>query len=438
MSLCGKKPFDGKTILVMGGTWQQVKFVEAAHDLGARVLVADYLENSPAKTIADKSFLLDIKDVDSIVSMCKLEGVDGVVSGYIDPCQRPYQEVCEKLGLPCYGTRDQFFRMTDKVEFKRMCLEHGVDVIPGYSQDDIDAKCVEFPVFVKPVDSRGSRGQSVCWSYEELDAALANARGESSNGEAIVEKYMKGAHEFQVTYFFINGRPYIVRTADSYTGTEANGLEKVVLGAFSPSVFAESYMNNAHAKVVGMLLGMGIENGPAFMQGFEDKGRFRFFDPGLRFPGVNYEQILKRLLGVDLAKAMVEFSLTGRMPAIEGIENAANLGGACSAVLFPTVAPGCVDNLGCLDDISAMEGVVSCLPRVSAGDRIGMTADVNQRLAEIDVVADRRDELLRRVSEINSALDVERKDGTPLVLEVVDPLKVKARMTSAADRGMRR
>ena len=55
--------------------------------------------------------------------------------------------------------------MTDKHAFKKMCIENGVGTIKEYQENDHD---IEFPVFVKPVDSRGSRGQSVCYSYEEL------------------------------------------------------------------------------------------------------------------------------------------------------------------------------------------------------------------------------------------------------------------------------
>lgn len=44
--------------------------------------------------------------------MCKKEKVDAVISGYLDFCQRYYQELCEKLNLPCYGTYEQFKVLT--------------------------------------------------------------------------------------------------------------------------------------------------------------------------------------------------------------------------------------------------------------------------------------------------------------------------------------
>ena len=55
--------------------------------------------------MADKSYMYDINDIDGIVNMCKDENVQGVICGYIDPCQRPYQKICARLNLPCYGTQ---------------------------------------------------------------------------------------------------------------------------------------------------------------------------------------------------------------------------------------------------------------------------------------------------------------------------------------------
>ena len=48
----------GKRLLVLGGTPQQLKLVEAAHSLGAYVIVADWLETSPTKASADKAYVL--------------------------------------------------------------------------------------------------------------------------------------------------------------------------------------------------------------------------------------------------------------------------------------------------------------------------------------------------------------------------------------------
>ena len=75
-----------KKLLILGGTAQQIKLVEAAKKMGVYTIVTDYLVDSPAKKVADEAWMLNIKDVDQIVERCKQEQVNGVICGYIDPC----------------------------------------------------------------------------------------------------------------------------------------------------------------------------------------------------------------------------------------------------------------------------------------------------------------------------------------------------------------
>ena len=303
----------GKKLLILAGASVHVKLVEAAKEMGVYTIVTDYLapEKSPAKLIADEHWELNITDIDAIVARCKEENVDGIIAGWIDPCQIPYWQICDKLGVPCYGTYDQFFKLTNKHAFKQLCVENGVDVIPEYKKEDIDK--VEYPVFVKPVDSRGSRGQAICNNKEELLEAIKVAEEESSNGDILIEKYIANKNSFQVTYFFANGEPFILRTADGYKGLVEEKLDKVALLSVSPSVHTEHYMKCANQKVIDMMKAIGFTNGPVMVQGFNDNGVYRFYDPGLRFPGVDFDVVYTSVYGVSVMKMMVEFALTGKV-----------------------------------------------------------------------------------------------------------------------------
>ena len=75
-----------KKLLVLGGVYQHCKLVEAAHELGAYVIVDDYLpsEQAPAKQMADKHYMHNIFDIDEIVAMCREEKVDGVIATSLD------------------------------------------------------------------------------------------------------------------------------------------------------------------------------------------------------------------------------------------------------------------------------------------------------------------------------------------------------------------
>lgn len=415
----------GKKLLILGGTPQHCKLVTAAKEMGVYTIVTDYLENSPAKKIADKAYMINIRDVDEIIRMCKREKVDGVISGYIDPCQKPYNEICKRLDMPCYGTKEQFFKMTDKHAFKKMCQQNGVDVIPEYSVKEAENVISTCPVFVKPVDSRGSRGQAVCYTKEELHDAIEFARSESSNGDILIEKYMKGAHEFQVTYFFVNGEPYLIRTTDSYCGSEENHLEKVVACAVSPSIYTDLYLKNAHEKVIKMFKNLGFKNGPIFMQGFVDGDKFRFFDPGLRFPGVDYENIYKKVYNVDLMKAMVLIALTGECSGMELPLDGVKLDGKRAAVLFPTVKAGIVTKIDGVQSAMQDEQVVSYLPRCEIGDEIMWSYNVNQRFAEVDILGENTEDLKKNIKRVQKNIEVFDENGQNMIFEEFDTECIK-------------
>ena len=412
--------FEGKKIVILGGTPQHCKIVNAAKELGVYTIVIDYLKDSPAKKISDKSYLVDIKDVKKITEICKNENVDGIISGYIDPCQRPYNELCNRLGLFCYGTKDQFYKMTDKHAFKKMCMENNVDTIKEYTEEDVINNKVEYPVFVKPVDSRGSRGQSVCYNKTELINAIENAKKESSNNDFIIEKYIKNGNEFQVTYFFVNGEPYLLRTTDSYQGLEKNHLEKVVACAVSPSRFTDLFLKNANENVIKMFKKLGIKNGPIFMQGFEDNGKFRFFDPGLRFPGVDYEKIYKKVFNIDLMKEMIYIAITGKCSNVILPKDGVFLNGQYAAIYFPTVKAGIINKIDGISNITTREDVISYLPRCSVNDEILWTYNVNQRFAEIDVLSKNKEELKDTINEIQKALDIRDINNNDMKYELFD------------------
>ena len=79
------KQLEGKKLLLLGGVQPACQIVEEAHKMGVTVYVTDYLANSPAKAIADKSFMVNAMDVDAVVDLCKAEGIDGLITGYVDP-----------------------------------------------------------------------------------------------------------------------------------------------------------------------------------------------------------------------------------------------------------------------------------------------------------------------------------------------------------------
>lgn len=423
-----KNEFYGKKLLILGGAFQHCKLVEAAHDMGVITYVVDYLpvEKAPAKQISDYHFEYNITDYDEIIDMCRTEHIDGVLASHLDACQIPYQVVCERLGLPCFGKKEQFSVLTDKTAFIQKCIECGVDVIPQYSEEDfIDKKncSVEFPVFVKPCDSRGSRGQTVCYCIDEMETAINYAKSESKTGKVVIEKHMGANQDFSVTYFFANGHPYVVRLCDRYVGKQSDGLDKQCITCIAPSKHSDMYMKYVNPKVVKMLYSIGIKNGPVFMQGFIDGNTVRMYDPGLRFPGGEYERLFTKLTNISFIKPMIEFALSGEIQegAIGLVDTPYLLGGNYALQMDFSLKPGTIKEVIGIEKIKKLPNVLAVAQRYYNGDEIKKTGDVRQRLCEIAAIACDKEAVVQHYDEIVSALSVKDECGNEMLVDMIDP-----------------
>lgn len=378
--------FKGKKILILAGAGVHCKDVIAAKELGAYTIVTDYLDPhlSPAKQIADESWNISITDIDAIVVKCKEEQVDGVISHCIDPAQIPYMEICERLGLPCYGTREQFEILTDKRRFKDYCLSHNVDVIPDYTEEDILNDRVEYPVFIKPTNSRGSRGQSICNNKDEALIGLTNARNESSDGNYVCEKYMGGKQDIASAFFVVDGEPYVVKFGDRHLGRIEDNLDKQVMCTWLPSKYTDMFEENVLNRVKNMIRSLGIKFGPVFLQGFVDGNTIRYYDPALRMPGGDYDLILKHSTGFDIAKSLVHFALTGDSRICFGSPaDCYKLNGGVGLLMCASVKPGLLYKVQGFEEIRRHCNVIYARQIIPEGEVIPDSGDVRQRAAAI-------------------------------------------------------
>ena len=127
------RALNGKRLLILGGMRISCEIVKTARALGIYTLVADYnkIEDSPGKQIADEAVDLSVTDIDSVVSYIKSNAIDGVFVGFNDMLLPYYAEICEKSGLPCYGTKEQFEILIAKDKYKALCRQFGVPTIPN-------------------------------------------------------------------------------------------------------------------------------------------------------------------------------------------------------------------------------------------------------------------------------------------------------------------
>lgn len=406
--------FKGKKLLILAGQSVHNKVVRAAKEMGVYTIVTDYLpiEKSPAKQLADEAWMLNITDVDGIVKRCIEENVDGVLNFCCDPAQKPYYEICNRLNLPCIGTKESFSILTDKIKFKDYCIKHDVDVIPEYSIDDIQFDRVQYPVLVKPSDSRGSRGQTICYTKAEALKAVDVAKKESSCSEFICEKYMGKYQDIASAFFCVDGEPYLVKFGDRYLGRKEDNLDRQVMCTKLPSDSSDLFESFALGNVKKMIKSLGIKYGPVFLQGFVDGNTIRYYDPGERMPGGDYDLVLEKATGFSTIRSMIHFALTGDIKYSAGNPNQCyRLNGKTALLLTVSVRPGKIDKILGFDDVCKLPYVIYGRQNVSEGAVIPNTGDVAQRVAAFGLLIHKGDDITKCTEYIYETYRVLDKDG---------------------------
>lgn len=380
------KRVGGKKLLVLAGTAVHVKVVNAAKRLGVHTIVVDNLpvEDSPAKQVADEHWEISLTDIDALIVRSRTEKIDGVIGYCNDLAQVPYCRIAESLGLPCYGSPEQFGIMTNKTRFKAFCRSHGVDVVPEYSIGELRAGAVRWPVLVKPTDSRGSRGQTICRSLADVDGALQRAVRESSDGQVIIERYMQGCQDMGIAYAVINGEPFLLKCGDRELGRAEDRLERQHISTVMPSRHIKEFLAGSHLSVCQMIRALGIRFGAVFLQGFWEGGRVYMYDPGLRLPGSDFDLALHFATGFDFATSSVLFALTGDATCSVGDPvKAYTFGGGACIILSIAVRPGRIVKYEGWDKIVSDPNVLSANMLQAPGSQIEATGDIRQRAAEL-------------------------------------------------------
>ncbi len=425
-----EQQFYNKKILILGGSYQHIKIVNAAKKLGVITYVTDFLpiEKSPAKQIADYPLMYNITDVENIVKFCQEKQVDGVIGPYLDIAQLPYQAICEKLGLPCFGNKDQFKILTDKKTFKDFFQKNGADIINSYNEKKIleHPENIKFPILIKPNDSRGSRGQTICHNINEVEKAIKYAKEYSSSESVIIETYMGNTNDVQITYMVIDEEPIYIRIGDRYLGEKNGGFDKLCVAEIGPSKKEKEFLLNADEKIKQTIKKIGLKNAPIFIQAFiDDEKKARVYDPGMRFPGDDYDDMYKIITGIDIPKMLVEFALTGRIVKEfkEKLKNTRQ--SKPSIMILPCLKPGKISRIEGFEELKQHPNFVSISKSYNVGDEVKETKDVRQRFGEFCIVSDSFEEMKRILDDVFEKLKVLDDKGENMLIEVFNTNKLK-------------
>ena len=412
---------SGKRLLILGGTQISCEIVRIARELNCVIGVADYnsVEDSPAKQIADEIYDVSVIDVDAVVNLIKKKHFDGVIVGFADSILPAYADICKRSSLPSYATREQLEVFTQKDKYKKLLRKHGIPTVEEYEVDLSNfaqsIKNIRYPVLVKPADSAGARGITICHNETELRTAIEKAHIYSHSGVVLVERYIEG-REVTINWLFIDGEYYLTCIANRHVKHNQEGVIPLPVGYTYPASITPYFQKNLEEQCKQMFREQGITNGMMFMQCKVENGIPIIYDIGFRMTGTMEYTNLESACGYNPIKMMIRFALTGSMGE-PGIEKKVDpyFGGKYGFNVSCLASPGKIATLGGREEVLKLPEVSQAIIAHYPGEVI--TEDMKGLLAQICIriigTVNNKDELypvMKRIDDTIQILDPEGKN----------------------------
>ena len=402
-------------VMFLGGFPQMTDIVNKAKKMGIYTIVVDMDANSPAKKVSDKSYDISTNEIETLIDICNKENIDGVFNGFEDFNIHIARELCEKMELPFYANEEQLELVTVKDKFKNECLKHNIEVVRQYSLNEA-IQCQEYPYIVKPSDSYGSRGISICYSEEQLINAKTKAEASSKTNSIIIEQFIDSDCGTELFYTIVNGHVHLTATADRYTYKMDEISVPLPIAEIFPTKYNGKELSRLDRKFKKMITDLGIKNGLILIQMLNKEGKFYPYEMAYRLTGEQHYQLVEEQKQIDLAKMMIKLCLnkdisdydTDDIDSIKFIKPAVNL-----AILLK---PGKIDKINGLEILENIPEIKSSIVTHKENEFVEDRGDYSRILLRVNLVAENKKKLSEIIELIQNSISVVSEQGEEMIV----------------------
>ena len=308
----------GKKLLIVSSDGSDRALLKAARELGLYVICCDKYDatRSPTKAMADEAWDIDYSQTELVAEKCKEAGVDGVIAAYAENRVDAACKISKAIGRPFYATEEQLDLTRNKVLFKELCEKYNIPTPYRYKLSiplvDKQVDAIRFPVIVKPSDSGGRKGITVCYDKAQLAEAVDLALSESIYKDVVVEQFLVGT-EMSAIYTIVDGKASLSCLNDKYISDDQDSRGFLCTFVITPSKYLKLYYEKVDHKVKEMLKAIGAENGVATFQMMACNEGIYIFEMGYRINGNNDFTIIEKENGLNYCHMLMNYSLTGSM-----------------------------------------------------------------------------------------------------------------------------
>lgn len=298
-------------MLVLGSMDEFCSLVRRARERGCQVIVADGYPDGPARAYADESYVVDIRDRDAVIHLCREHHIDLILASFSDILFEAGCLAAHELGLPTTCTLQALDYLRDKNLMKRMFSELS---IPHSASKTISAPCIEatfedlsFPCVVKPLNGYGSYDICVARTADDVRDFTQHMAAEGYE-RALVEEYDTG-HEFNMMCWVLDGQVHVLSIADREKTWRSLREVPHVSRIVYPSRFSNEVIAEARLYAQNIANYLNLCNSPLCIQFFwsPDQG-VRICEVAGRIFGYEHE-LLEYASGLAIEDLLLDLAL---------------------------------------------------------------------------------------------------------------------------------
>lgn len=290
-------------IAIVGAGEAALPIIQKAKEMNIETLAFGRI-NSIAKDEVNYFIEENNFDIEFMANVCKMYKVSGVIASS-EITTEATAKLAHKLKLPGnaidhgFSGRNKYIMRCRVASIKSIKQPHFELYNPN--------KDYSYPVVIKAPDSCGKRGISLANNKEEFETSIKLAQNNSSNGNVLIEEYLKGGQEYSIECISFKNKHIIVQ----YTEKESSGPPHFVETAHhQPAELTEEMKNKISIAVNDVLDVLGLRCGMAHLELKIIDNELYFIEVGARAGGDYIGDTLTiKSTDFDYFKAAIECSL---------------------------------------------------------------------------------------------------------------------------------
>ncbi len=301
--------------IVLGGTNPHIELINQLKGRGYFVILADYLENPPAHSVADLHVRASTMDQEAILELAKKHDAKLVISACVDQANITACHVAELLGLTHPYSYEIAQKITNKGFMKKVMSEHRIPTTKYYyleNGESLPSIDLRYPVMVKPADSCAASGVKKASNTEELAQFLQEAKNVSRTGRTVVEEFFAGT-EISAYCFVQDGVANVIMASERLSVIEGANQVLKCYATVTPPAISDVVMAKLRKSSTDIANAFNLDNTPLHVQAIINGDDISIIEFAPRVGGGISYRTIRENTGFDIISATIDSYLQKRV-----------------------------------------------------------------------------------------------------------------------------